>query len=146
MLDFSLAFDHFVQGLVERMASEEIVELDTKNGGKVMVDSISPQGNIIIKHHGGTRTYTVSKTRLSKLQNAITDLDEVSNINDQFREIIGGSNSSAYWSVLNAIRNSNRSKKLTKKVDRKYNYKDMKSAINPLIKISIGVKMESPLF
>lgn len=30
---------------------------------------------------------------------------EVSNVHDTFRDIIGGSNSSAYWAVLNAVRN-----------------------------------------
>src|SRR5690606_17333726 len=45
-----------------------------------------------------------SKARLSKLNTAIINLDDVNNINDKFREIIGGSNSSAYWAVLHAIR------------------------------------------
>ncbi len=104
VIDFSVLFDRFVESVEERLLKGEEVALDIKGGGTVVVDSISQQGNIIIKHHNGSRTYTVSKLRTSKLQHAIADLDKVSNINDKFREIIGGSNSTAYWAVLNAIR------------------------------------------
>jgi 5-methylcytosine-specific restriction protein B len=104
VLDFSMMYDGFVENLEELLAKTKEVELETKAGGSVLVESISSQGNIIIKHHNGQRSYTVSKARLTKLQSAISNLDEINNINDQFRAIIGGSNSSAYWSVLNAIR------------------------------------------
>src|SRR5690606_16583824 len=41
VLNFSLAYDNFVQEIEENLASEEIIELVTKNGGKVLVDGIS---------------------------------------------------------------------------------------------------------
>jgi 5-methylcytosine-specific restriction protein B len=104
VLDFSILYDDFAEDVQERILNDKKVELETKTGGSVMVESISEQGNFVIKHHNGTRTYTVSKARLTKLHSAISNLDDVSNIHDHFREIIGGSNSSAYWSVLNAIR------------------------------------------
>lgn len=132
VLDFSLAFDEYVQELEERLASEEKVELNSKNGGKVLVDGISSNGNIIIKHRGGVRTYTVSKLRLSKLQKEISNLEDVSNINNQFRAIIGGSNTSAYWSVLNAIRNNNFKPILSKKEERKYTWGDKKQVVQTL--------------
>jgi 5-methylcytosine-specific restriction enzyme B len=106
VLDFSLAYDNFTESLEEQLSSNESVTLETKTGGRIFVDSISQQGNIIIFHQEGTRKYTISKVRLSKLHQEIDNLDDVNNINDQFREIIGGSNSSAYWAVLNAIRKS----------------------------------------
>ncbi|TLP79229.1 AAA family ATPase [Maribacter sp. ACAM166] len=132
VLDFSLAYDNFLQKLEERLASEADVELEIKNGGKVYVDSISAQGNIQIKHLNGQRTYTVSKTRLSKLQKAITDLDEIANINDSFRAIIGGSNSTAYWSVLNAIQKENNYKDLRNKQERNYLPDDKKEVVQDL--------------
>jgi 5-methylcytosine-specific restriction endonuclease McrBC GTP-binding regulatory subunit McrB len=46
----------------------------------------------------------VSKDRLTKLASEISDLQAVSNIDATFREVIGGSNSTAYWAALNAIR------------------------------------------
>jgi len=104
VLDFSLQYDKFVESIEEKLVTAQQVKLDTKSGGAVLVDSISQLGNIIIKHLDGTRTYTVSKARLTKLQSVITDLNDVNNINNQFRAVIGGSNSSAYWSVLNEIR------------------------------------------
>lgn len=104
VLDFSILYDQFVETVEEMLLNGKKVELETKAGGKVIVESISQKGNFIIKHIEGTRTYTVSKTRLTKLQAAIYDLDDINNIDNQFRAIIGGSNSSAYWSVLNAIR------------------------------------------
>tara|TARA_R110002051_G_scaffold7053_3_gene33256 strand:- start:3044 stop:5995 length:2952 start_codon:yes stop_codon:yes gene_type:complete len=132
VLDFSLAYDHFLQKLEERLASENEVELEIKNGGKVYVDSISSQGNIQIKHLNGQRIYTVSKTRLSKLQKAITNLEEITNINDSFRAIIGGSNSTAYWSVLNAIQKDYVLNKPKNIADRKYTWEDKREVVAAL--------------
>ena len=132
VLDFSLAFDNFVQELEEKLVTQEIVELDTKAGGKVIVDSISQNGNIIIKHHGGIRTYTVSKARSSQLQYAISDLNEVDNINDQFRSIIGGSNSTTYWAVLNAIRNKKQLSKGILKTERNYTWEEKTEVVKAL--------------
>jgi hypothetical protein len=112
-LDFSIQYDKLVGDIEDKLLDGQKIELKTKTGGTVLVESISQHGNIIIKHPDGTRTYTVSKDRLTRLNYAIKNLDEVSNINDQFRKIIGGSNSSAYWSVLNAIRTMKRTPDIT---------------------------------
>lgn len=132
-LDFSILYDLFIEEVQEKLFNEEEFELKTKSGGIVLIDSISQQGNIIIKHHNGTRTYTVSKARLTKLKAAIDSLDKVSNINDEFREVIGGSNSSAYWSVLNAITQINKS--VNGKVEEKtYTYGDKVEVVKKMAK------------
>lgn len=114
VLDFSILYDNYSEKVQEQIFNNETVELESKSGGKVIVESISAQGNFIVKHPEGMRTYTISKPRLSKLNSAIKNLNDVSNINDQFREIIGGSNSSAYWAVLNAIQKETKKVKKTK--------------------------------
>jgi 5-methylcytosine-specific restriction protein B len=106
-LDFSNLYDMFVEQVEEKLLNDETVEIKTKSGGTVIIDSISEKSNIIVKHPNGTREYIVSKARLTKVNNAFDNLDAVSNINDEFRGVIGGSNSSAYWSVLNAIKKIN---------------------------------------
>lgn len=144
VLDFSLAFDNFVQEIEEKLASEETIELATKNGGKVVVDGISQQGNIIIKHPGKDNTYPVSKQRLSKLHAAFPDLADVNNIDQQFRSIIGGSNSTANWSVLNAIRNNNPITKETPKEIRKYSWDDKVQVVKYLKKQDYKGKIGEP--
>ena len=133
VLDFSVTYDRFVENLEERLSKAGEVSLATKNGGAVLVDSISLKGNIIIKHHNGQRTYTVSKPRLTKLQSAIPDLKDISNIDDQFRTIIGGSNSSAYWSVLNAIRKEG-PKNSNTGAPRTYTWDEKKEVVMSLLK------------
>lgn len=145
VLDFSLVYDNFIQKLEERLASESEVELEIKNGGKVYVDSISAQGNIQIKHLEGLRTYTVSKTRLTKLHKAIANLDEVSNINDSFRAIIGGSNSTAYWSVLNAIQKENANKNNFNRIERKYSQEEKREVVKELDKNIYKGKSGKPI-
>jgi 5-methylcytosine-specific restriction protein B len=130
VLDFSFVYDNYVQQISEELGSSK-VEIDLKSGGKVLVDSISDKGNIIIKHKNGVRTYTVSKKRLAEIHKSFPDLDKVDNINNQFRGVIGGSNSSAYWSVLNAIRKTE-PKIVKSKVERNYDFEDKKSAIKSL--------------
>lgn len=132
-LDFSNLYDQFIEDTQERLINGEEVVIDTRSGGTVLVDSISQQGNIIIKHHNGTRTYTVSKTRLSKLQSVFKNLDNVSNINDEFREVIGGSNSSAYWSALNAIKNQ-KSKRDIKPEEKSYTFEDKVDVVKKMSK------------
>ena len=143
VLDFSILYDKFVEGIEEKLIEGKIVELEIKTGGKVLVESISQQGNVIIKHHDGNRTYTVSKARLTKLQSAIKDLDDVSNINDEFRSIIGGSNSSAYWSVLNAIRKEKVSVPKNKE-KRKYTFEEKKEVVLLLSKSDFKNKNGKP--
>lgn len=116
VIEFSLAYDSFLENVRQRLSKNELVELDSKSGGTVIVNKISAQDNFSIKHHDGVREYSVSKYRLSKLFAAYPDLSNVSNINDQFKAVIGGSNSSAYWSVLNAVNLFLKNQKIDKKV------------------------------
>ncbi|AMQ57083.1 McrB family protein [Algoriphagus sanaruensis] len=132
-LDFSNLYDTFIEQVEEKLLNDESIEIKTKSGGTVLIDRISPQGNIIVKHPKGTREYIVSKARLTKLNNAFDNLDAVSNINDEFRGVIGGSNSSAYWSVLNAIKQIN--KKVKVKIQEKaYSFADKVEVVKKLTK------------
>lgn len=131
VLDFSAQYDNYIAYIDERLLKNEEIKLETKSGGSVLVDSISPQDNIIIKHLNGTRIYTVSKARLAKLNSSIQNLDDMNNIHDQIREIIGGSNASAYWAVLNSIRKS-MAKDIAKTDNRKYTLDDKIDVVNSL--------------
>ncbi|MCG2462292.1 AAA family ATPase [Flavobacteriaceae bacterium F89] len=144
VLDFSLVYDNFVEEIEEKLAVEEPIILATKNGGKVIIDGISQQRNIIIKHPGKDNTYTVSKKRLSKLHTAFPNLAEMNNIDQQFRSIIGGSNSTANWSVLNAIRSNNPVSMETKKAVREYSWEDKKEVVQALKKEDYKGKIGEP--
>lgn len=135
VLDFSTEYDRFVDSVNERFSKGEKTELPTRSGGNVSIESISQKNNIWVRHIDGNRNYTISKKRLSKISQAFPDLSEVTNINDQFRAEIGGSNSSAYWAVLNAIRNqpSEPALKTNKTISEKeYSYDDKKEIIESL--------------
>ena len=106
VLDFDRKYELLADEVKNALLEEGQYLLKSRNGGTVMVDAISSQGNFRIKHQDGTRVYSVGKNRLTKLHLGLKErAGEVSNIHDTFREIIGGSNSSAYWAVLNAVRN-----------------------------------------
>ncbi|PZR23132.1 MAG: hypothetical protein DI538_28710, partial [Azospira oryzae] len=105
VLTFYQLYDQIVASIEEALSHESApVFYPTKSGGQIQIEGISEQGNIIVRHIDGTRSYVVSKERLAKLDQAIANLDDVSNIDTEFREIIGGSNSSAYWAVLRTLR------------------------------------------
>ncbi|MCM4171861.1 EVE domain-containing protein [Arenibacter sp. TNZ] len=144
VLNFSLAFDNFVEQIEEKLTLEEPIELPTKNGGKVLVDGISQQGNIIIKHPGKDNTYPASKQRLSQLHTAFPDLSELNNIDQQFRSIIGGSNSTVNWAVLNAIRNYNTIPVNINQADRKYSPENIKGVVEALKKDDYKDKKGEP--
>ncbi len=104
VLDFSEQYDQFVRSTGEQLDQGEIPEVFTISNQKVIIDNISQKNNLTVRHENGARTYIVSKQRLSQLAQAFPNLNTITNIYDQFGSVIGGSNASAYWAVLNAIR------------------------------------------
>ena len=105
VLDFDRKYELLAERVAAQLLETDEYKLESRNGGIVLVDDISTQGNFRIKHENGSRVYTVGKERLTRLHLGLLERgSEVSNIHDTFRDIIGGSNSSAYWAVLNAVR------------------------------------------
>lgn len=92
------------------------LSIQTPNLGLKIVE-ISERGNLKLKpiYSEDAKEYTVSYSRAKKLQEAYPDLSVVKNIDKEFRAVIGGSNSTAYWSVLNyIIQKINTNSKITK--------------------------------
>lgn len=131
-LAFSSLYDQFVDS-IEKTLSEPTakVEVPTKSGGYIEIEGISPQGNILVRHKNGSRTYTISKERLTVLDQNLGDLDQISNVNNAFRDVIGGSNSSAYYAILKVIR-SLKSPTESTKDDRLYSFTDKVAAVKVL--------------
>lgn len=102
-LTFSQLYDELVSQFEERLEHEESISIPQKSGSLINVVGTSSKGNLLLKHEDGQREYTASKSRLEKLFNAIDDFDNLPNIYSFFREVIGGSNASANWAVLNQI-------------------------------------------
>ena len=142
-LDFSSKFDDFVQELEDRLSLGKEILLDTKNGGKIIVDSITSQGNISIKHENRTNTYSISKDKILKLDKIFPDLNILTNIDLEFRKIKSGSNTTACWAVLNAIRekNNDETNSFEKKV---YSDKDKKDIVETLTKADFADKSGCP--
>lgn len=91
-----------------------VLTIQTPNLGLKIVD-ISDKGNLNLKpiYSEDSKIYTISYSRAEKLQQAFPDLSVIKNVNTEFREVIGGSNSTAYWSVLNYINNKIKEKSIT---------------------------------
>lgn len=112
------SFDDAWNELIENVRQEVYdamndFNLDILTANKSLkVVEITDKGNLRIKPESlDSLTYTVSYTRTKKLHEAFPDLSVVKNIDKEFRSVIGGSNSTAYWSVLNYINNKVNSEK-----------------------------------
>ena len=105
---FDDAWDDLVSEANEYLEKEEslILNIQTVGMGLKVVD-ISEKGNLKVqpKSSKEAKIYTVSFSRAKKLQEAFPDLSVIKNIDKEFRAVIGGSNSTAYWAVLNYINN-----------------------------------------
>ena len=103
---FDDAWDDLVSEANEYLEKEEslILNIQTVGMGLKIVD-ISEKGNLKVqpKSSKEAKIYTVSFSRAKKLQEAFPDLSVIKNIDKEFRAVIGGSNSTAYWAVLNYI-------------------------------------------
>jgi len=127
-LSFSSAYDHLLDEVSDKIGKVGNYILNLRSGSAIEVVEISAGSNFLVKHKNGTRTYTVSRRRLEKLYSELKDLDHVKNINEEIRQIIGGSNASAYWAVLNKLRSVNGHDHPISKA-RSYSYDDKAVAV-----------------
>lgn len=88
---------------IER-GTPETLKIQTPNLGLKIVE-ITERGNLRLKpiYSEDAREYTVSYSRVKRLHEVFPDLSIVKNIDKEFRAVIGGSNSTAYWSILNIL-------------------------------------------
>lgn len=82
----------------------ETLKIQTPNLGLKIIE-ITERGNLKLKpiYSEDAKEYRVSYSRVKRLHEAFPDLSSVKNIDKEFRAVIGGSNSTAYWSILNII-------------------------------------------
>lgn len=101
-ISFSASWQLLINEVTSKLDSKQNFKLPSLTGKEFEVISITEKGNLILKPETGSeRDYIVSYNRTQKLFDAFHDLSKVSNIDKEFRAVIGGSNSTAYWSVLN---------------------------------------------
>ena len=116
--DFDKGWNDLIAEVEQNLLSDSMLLLPILTQDKgVYVTEITDNGNLKIKPKNSQLDidYIVSYNRTKKLQEAFPDLSVVKNIDKEFRSVIGGSNSSAYWAVLNYI--NNKIKENNKEID-----------------------------
>ncbi len=104
---FDDAWNELITNVQSHLEDETDFILDILTPTKgLKATEITNNGNLRFtpKNTPGLET-TVSYARAKELQKVITDLSLVKNIDKEFRAVIGGMNSTAYWAVLNFINN-----------------------------------------
>ena len=130
-LNFSAAYDHLFDEVNEKIGNDEKYTLMLKSGSELEIVEVTSGNNFLVQHKNGSRTYTVSRKRLEKLFSELPELETVTNINEEIRKVIGGSNASAYWAVLKKLRSFNENV-IQVKVDKTYSYEDKAAAVEKL--------------
>jgi 5-methylcytosine-specific restriction protein B len=106
---FEDAWNDLLSQIQARQENEKDYILDILTPKKgLKITEITNNGNLRLKpinSDANAPEYTVSYLRLKELHRAIPDLKKVKNIDKEFRAVIGGMNSTAYWSVLNFVNN-----------------------------------------
>lgn len=104
---FEEAWDELTSSAQSLLAENKYLELTLiSENRKIDIVNITSNGNLKLKpKNGREKGYTVSYNRLRKLFEVFKDLSLVKNIDKEFRSVIGGSNSTAYWAVLNFVNN-----------------------------------------
>jgi 5-methylcytosine-specific restriction endonuclease McrBC GTP-binding regulatory subunit McrB len=119
---FDDAWNKLIEETQESIENGGVKSIYTITNKELEIKAISNQGNLIIKPKvENALEYTISYNRTKRLFETFPDLKEVKNIDKDFRTIIGGSNSTAYWSVINYIHkilNENSIKKETLKPEK----------------------------
>lgn len=103
---FEDAWDDLLSESGEHINGEQWMMLGIQTAGMGLnIIAITDKGNLKVQPQSSkeAREYTVSFSRAKKLQEAFPDLTVIKNIDKEFRAVIGGSNSTAYWAVLKYI-------------------------------------------
>ena len=102
---FEMAYESILSDFREKLTQNEEIILETRSGTSVQVTDVSDKGNIWLGHTNSStkKQYIVSKTRLRKLFLYFPSLNDIHNIDKDFRAVIGGSNATTYWAVLNHL-------------------------------------------
>lgn len=103
---FEDAWDDLLSESGEHINGEQWMMLGIQTAGMGLnIIAITDKGNLKVQPQSSkeAREYTVSFSRAKKLQEAFPDLTVIKNIDKEFRTVIGGSNSTAYWAVLKYI-------------------------------------------
>ncbi len=79
------------------------IVLKTRSGIPVQLSKTSNAGNLQLNSGEDTRDYVISMKRLEKLVAAFPNPKVIKNIHEEIRSVIGGSNSSLYFSALDAF-------------------------------------------
>lgn len=131
-LSFSTVYDQLIDEVNEKIGNNVGFTLKLKSGAELEIVEITGGSNFLVQHKNGARTYTVSRKRLEKLFSELPDLESISNINEEIRNVIGGSNSSAYWAVLKKLR-SYKGEIQPSGIGKKYSYDDKAAAVEKLL-------------
>lgn len=109
--DFESKYFTYLNKVNEELSLGKPIKIPTKSGGTMELFKVSKQGNFWLRAVGGEEKYTVSADRLEPLYNKFYDLSKVKNLNEEFRSVIGGMNSTAYWAILNQLKTNSETAK-----------------------------------
>ena len=102
--EFIAVWNAYLAEVRNQLEFRQPVTLKMKNGNEAEIVDISSQNNLRVKHVNGDHIYSVSSARQAKLNEAFPKLEDLDgNLYTAFNEVIGGSNASLQWAVLNAI-------------------------------------------
>lgn len=80
--------------------------LQTKTSKKLLITKVSDKDTLHVSHEGSSVIHRVGKDRLKKLYDAYPTIEifsAIENIKEAVEKVIGGSNVTVYWAVLNYI-------------------------------------------
>lgn len=130
--DFDKGWNDLIAEAEQKLLSDSMLSLLTKEKKEVYVTKITDNGNLKIKHKNGDKEYSISRSRAKKLQKVFLDLSDVEGISKAFRSVIPGCYYTIYWAVLNYINNK------IKEKNKDINYEEPKPYVLIIDEINRG--------
>jgi len=102
--DFNSLYLEFIANIKKLKLENSSVFFKSKTNKEVHIVEVNKLNNIVLKPKEGAISYLVSKARLSQLYKAFSKIDEIENIHDDIRNIIGGCNATFYWTIFRELK------------------------------------------
>lgn len=100
---FRSKFDDFINTITDKLSNGNKVVFKSKNKKNQEIARVDGDTIRFSATNGGIDVHFVTFEKLKKLDDAKYDPNSSQNINKEIRKIIGGCNSTYYWTILNEI-------------------------------------------
>ena len=103
--EIEVEFNQLYRAFLTYLKSDNFSSFTTPNNRVILLDKVLRFGNLAVRKGTSFSTFTISKSKLKKIYQQLTNLAETPYNSELVRSIIGDVDANAYWGILITFKN-----------------------------------------